>query len=68
MDPKAKITISQEEFRSMQEKLLLPVGAPVDEAIRKKVESWYQEMLPFVKRMSEHRFDCVAPAIVITVR
>ena len=68
MESKEKITISQEEFHSMQEKLLLPVGAAADEAVRKKVESWYQEMLPFVKRMSDHRFDSVAPAIVITVR
>ena len=52
----------------MGEKLLLPTGQVAEEGIRAKVESWYQQMLPFIDRMSDHKFDDVAPAIVISVR
>lgn len=63
------VSISAEEFHAMRKKLLLPADAGnTDEAVRAKIEGWYQQMLPFAEKMSDQKFDDVAPAIVICGR
>ena len=68
MQKELSVTVSSEDLSVMGEKLLHPTGQVAEEDIRAKVESWYQQMLPFIDRMSDHKFDDVAPAIVISVR
>ena len=68
MQKELSVTVSSEDLSVMGEKLLLPTGQVAEEASRAQVESWYQQMLPFIDRMSDHKFDDVAPAIVISVR
>ena len=68
MQKELSVTVSSEYLSVMGEKLLLPTGQVAEEDIRAKVESWYQQMLPFIDRMSDHKSDDVAPAIVISVR
>ena len=68
MQKELSVTVSSEDLSVMGEKLLLPTGQVAEEDIRAKVERWYQQMLPFIDRMSDHNFDDVAQAIVISVR
>ena len=68
MQKELSVTVSSEDLSVMGEKLLLPTGQVAEEDIRAKVESWDQQLLPFMGRVSGHKFDDVAPAIVISVR
>ena len=57
MQKELSVTVSSEDLSVMGEKLLLPTGQVAEEDIRAKVESWYQQMLPFIDRMSLRRLS-----------
>lgn len=68
MQQGAPVTISTQEFRVIGEKLHMPEFGGTEEALRVKVEGFYQRMLPFVEKMSDSKYDDVIPAPVIIVR
>ena len=50
----------EREFYQIASIISIPEEA-VAEPVCRKVQDWYQNMLPFAARMSDHKFDDVTP-------
>ncbi len=55
------------EFYQITSIISLPQEA-VGEPVCRKIQDWYQKMLPFAARMSDHKFDDIKPFTLMSGR